>query len=337
MTFREWFAIWLKDYCNGLKPLTVKQYQNMGDVHILPSIGAVKLSQLKSPQIQGFINDLSRTGKTVRVKDEKGRITERKEALSAKTVRNIFAIMKKCLSVAIDQGILKYNPCDRVSLPRVVRKEIQPLTEEQVKKFLTVIKGNQYERLFAVILFTGLREAEALGLTWDSFDEKKNMLHVYRQLQKRVGEDMCFETLKNGKSRDIPLSPYVIKLLQEQRASQIEKRFAAGDSWQGWKDSEEMKTALIFTTDEGTHLGVATVCRHYKQLVAQAGAPEARVHDLRHTFACLSLQNGDSPKTVQSNLGHATAGFTLDVYGHVSERMKEESAARMQAFIETVI
>lgn len=85
------------------------------------------------------------------------------------------------------------------------------------------------------------------------------------------------------------------------------------------------------------HLAVATVCRHYKQLVAQAGAPEARVHDLRHTFACLSLQNGDSPKTVQSNLGHATAGFTLDVYGHVSERMKEESAARMQAFIETVI
>ena len=61
--------------------------------------------------------------------------------------------------------------------------------------------------------------------------------------------------------------------------------------------------------------------------------PSCRVHDLRHTFAVLSLQNGDDVKTVQTNLGHATAAFTLDVYGHVSQRMKDESAARMQAYI----
>ncbi|MBP3587409.1 MAG: tyrosine-type recombinase/integrase, partial [Clostridia bacterium] len=79
-----------------------------------------------------------------------------------------------------------------------------------------------------------------------------------------------------------------------------------------------------------------SVVRHYKKIAARIGAPNSRVHDLRHTFAVLSLQNGDDVKTVQDNLGHATAAFTLDVYGHASKRMKEESAARMQNYIESV-
>lgn len=79
-----------------------------------------------------------------------------------------------------------------------------------------------------------------------------------------------------------------------------------------------------------------TVYNHLKKLAAKIGAPDACVHDLRHTFAVLSLQNGDDVKTAQGNLGHATAAFTLDVYGHVSERMKEESAGRIQAFINSI-
>ena len=75
---------------------------------------------------------------------------------------------------------------------------------------------------------------------------------------------------------------------------------------------------------------------HYKKLAAQIGAPDSRVHDLRHTFAVLSLQNGDDVKTVQGNLGHATAAFTLDVYGHVSEKMKEDSSARMEGYIRSI-
>ena len=90
----------------------------------------------------------------------------------------------------------------------------------------------------------------------------------------------------------------------------------------------------MFTNDFGGHLHPQTVYAHFKKLAASVGAPNARVHDLRHTYAVLSLQNGDDVKTVQGNLGHATASFTLDVYGHVSERMKEDSANRMQKYIE---
>ena len=92
----------------------------------------------------------------------------------------------------------------------------------------------------------------------------------------------------------------------------------------------------MFTRDTGRYLDVTMVYKRYKKLTAAIGVPESRVHDLRHTFAVLSLQNGGPIKTVQDNLGHATAAFTLDVYGHVSEKMKEDSAARMQQYIENM-
>jgi integrase len=68
----------------------------------------------------------------------------------------------------------------------------------------------------------------------------------------------------------------------------------------------------------------------------QIGSPNTRFHDLRHSYAVASIRSGDDIKTVQENLGHATAAFTLDVYGHVTERMKKESADRMEQFIKTV-
>lgn len=125
-------------------------------------------------------------------------------------------------------------------------------------------------------------------------------------------------------------------VLNDRRKEQIEDRLKAGEAWEAWSTPKEQEKALVFTNALGQHLHPQTVYNHLKKLAAQVGAPDACVHDLRHTFAVLSLQNGDDVKTVQGNLGHATAAFTLDVYGHVSERMKEDSAVRMQSFIDKI-
>lgn len=79
-----------------------------------------------------------------------------------------------------------------------------------------------------------------------------------------------------------------------------------------------------------------TVYREFKRVAAAIGRPDARFHDLRHSYAVAAIRSGDDIKTVQGNLGHATAAFTLDVYGHVTMQMKQESAARMEAYIKTV-
>ena len=93
----------------------------------------------------------------------------------------------------------------------------------------------------------------------------------------------------------------------------------------------------MFTNETGRHLCHHTVYQNYKRIVATIDIPKSRFHDLRHSYATVSIQSGDDIKTVQSNLGHATASFTLDVYGHVTDQMKQASADRMEAFIKDII
>ena len=320
MTLARWVEIWLEEYTGDKKYLTVKHYKAQCRAHIVPSLGAVKLSELTTPQIQAFYNHLQREG------------------LASKSVRNIHGILTKCLSTAVQVGYLRNNPASAVTLPKVVKKDIQPLTDEQVRDFLRVSAADEYEILLKVILFTGLRESEAIGLTWDCIDFKAGTVTICKQLQKRPLSDggFTFAPLKNDKTRIIKPAASVIALLSRRWKEQTEQRLRAGEAWQGWQSVEERKAALVFTTLTGTNLSPQTVYNHYKKLSAQIGAPDSRVYDLRHTFAVLSLQNGDSVKTVQGNLGHATAAFTLDVYGHVSEKMKEDSAARMEGYIQGI-
>ena len=340
MTVKEWFETWLSAYMAAVKPLTVQQYRSMAETHIYPALGAVPLSKLSAPQLQKFYNQLAVDGKTVRRKNSRTGKTEiSKEPLSAKTIQNIHAIISKALNVAIDQGMIKSNVAERVTTPRVFQEEVQPLTEEQQKAFLRAIKGHKYEKLYTVILFTGLREGEAVGLSWDCIDWKKGTLKVYRQLQRNpeMWSEFRYVTLKNNKARYIKLSPFVLSVLRDQKIKQNLERFAASELWEGFQTEKERETYFIFTDKSGKHLNPAPVYENFKKIAAQIGAPKARIHDLRHTFAVNSLQCGDDVKTVQSNLGHATAAFTLDRYAHVSERMAEESARRQQEYIQTLI
>lgn len=320
MTLEQWLDIWLQDYMLDKKWSTIKHYKAQVKAHILPALGRIPLAQLDPHRIQSFYNGLLRGG------------------LSAKSVRNVHGILSKCLSIAMRLEYLRRNPAQLVTLPRVDHKEIKPLTDEQVQRMFSIAGNDGYGMLLKLVMFTGLRLGEAIGLTWDSVDFTKRRLTVSKQLQKRPEADggFTFTPLKNNKTRVIAPAPYVLDLLRQWQQTQAEDRLRAGWEWQGWKSERERSTSFVFTTAVGTHLHPQTVYNHFKKLAVQVDAPNARVHDLRHTYAVLSLQNGDDVKTVQNNLGHATAAFTLDVYGHVSERMKEDSAMRMQRYIENL-
>lgn len=327
LTVKEWFDIWIKDYSADKKYFTIDQYNSFGRNHILPALGAIKLSSLTSVHIQQFYNKLgteisSKTGKP----------------LSAKSIRNIHGILSKCLNVAVYQGLIRNNPCDRVTVPKVVKAEIEPLTEDQQKDFLKAVADHRYRVLFTTMLFTGMRISEAIGLTWDCIDFQKGTLKIYRQLQKRLKKDggYTFAPLKNSKTRIVQLSPYVLEMLKKQKTQQKIDRLAAGELWQGFQTVEEQETAFVFIDDLGNHLKQDTVRTDFKSICEEIGTPETRVHDLRHTFAVNSLQAGDDFKTVSDSLGHATAAFTLDVYGHVSDEMRKQHAARQQEYIKSL-
>lgn len=142
-----------------------------------------------------------------------------------------------------------------------------------------------------------------------------------------------FAPLKNSKTRIIQLSPYIASLLQKHKINQQQQRLAAGELWQGFDTLEQQETAFVFCDSQGQHLKQDTVRTDFKEVCKEIGTPESRLHDLRHSFAVNSLQAGDDFKTVSESLGHATAAFTLDVYGHVSDEMRKQHAARQQEYI----
>lgn len=121
-----------------------------------------------------------------------------------------------------------------------------------------------------------------------------------------------------------------MELLQEQKKRQLAQHEVAGSLWQN-------KWGLCFTNEVGRYHIPQTLVRNYKKIVAAIGRPELRFHDLRHSYAVASLQSGDDIKTLQGNLGHATAAFTLDIYAHVTNQMNKASSERMQAYINDIM
>lgn len=317
LTLGDWLNIWAQDYLGAVKPRTVDNYQAVIKNHISPALGAIRLDALSAHVIQRFYNSLRQE-------------RDGKQPLCPKSIKNVHGVLHRALQQAVKIGYLRFNSADACTLPRVERKELKPLDEDAIGRFIKVAKGNKYEAVFLVTLFTGMRQGEVLGLTWDCVDIERNTIVINKQLQKKRNVRGAYDLVstKNGKSRTITVVPYVIALLRQQRKQQAEWQLMAGSMW--------ANRGLVFTNEIGAHLMPHVVYHSYKHLVASIGCPTARFHDLRHSYAVAAIRSGDDIKTVQSNLGHATASFTLDIYGHVTQRMKQESAARMEAFIKQV-
>lgn len=313
MTLGEWLEIWKKEYLGSVKPLTVKDYYNQIDNHIKPAMGAVRLDSLETHMIQRFYNTLT---------DKAGK------PLSPKTVKNIHGVLHKALQQAIANGYISQNPAAACILPKNQKPEIKPLEPDEIALFLKEANKDSYSNLFTVAIFTGMRQGELLGLSWENVDFKNGVIYVKQQLQCKDGE-YFFCTPKSGKGRTIAPASVVMDALHQQWRDQRIASMEAGEAWSNPNN-------LVFTDPLGKNLVRRTVVKHFKSVAQRVGIPEARFHDLRHSFAVTSLQAGDDIKTVQANLGHATAAFTLDVYGHVSEKMRRDSATRMQLFYESI-
>ena len=315
-TVEEWLDTWLETYVKySVKPYTLDAYQRNCDNYIKPMLGKIRLAALNAPQIQRFYNGLL-TGKE----------------LSPKTVRNIHGVLHKALEQAVKLGMIRSNPTNLCDLPKVRRKEIHPMEQEEIAAFLKAIEGCKYELVYRVTLFTGMRQGEILGLTWDCVDFQHNALYVNKQLQKtkKVGGQYVLAPTKSGRSRMITVAPSVMDLLKKQKSQQAQMQLLAGQDWKNHWD-------LVFTNEFGGNLSHFTVYKTFKEIVRSMGLDQERFHDLRHTFATLALQNGVDIKTVSSMLGHYDAGFTLRTYTHATRQKQDEAAETMGTFMEQVM
>ncbi len=187
-----------------------------------------------------------------------------------------------------------------------------------------------YKDLFMVDLFTGMREGEICGLSCNQINFKEGTITISQQLQiDPQNREFVITSTKNGKSRIIRPAETVMQILQDRKREQFLDRQSAGDSWKNeWN--------LVFTQKDGCPVHPHSVYDAFKIIVNRIGCPDARFHDLRHSFATIALANGDDIKTVSDTLGHYAASFTLSVYGHSTDDMKKKRAVRMENFLNSI-
>lgn len=329
MTVAEWMDLWVETYLVGVKESTKQQYCYNIRVHIKPKLGSVMLQKLTTPIIQNFYNESMKPHEKTR-KDGSKKIVN---GLSAKSIKNINGILNESLNQAVLVNYIPFNPVSACKLPRCEKVEMNVLSGDYIKKFLNEIKGKAFENLFRIDLFTGMRRSEILGLQWPDIDFEKGIIRIQRQLKcQRTPEGknvVVYDTLKNGKSREIIVADSVLAVLMQEKKLQSERKLRAGSSF-------DNPDGLVFTDEIGKHLSHSTVYHAYKERVKAIGFPELRWHDLRHSYATLAISLGDDIKTVSENLGHATVSFTLDQYAHRTEEMGRSSANRLQSFIDGI-
>lgn len=308
MTVSEWLDIWTAEYLGGVKPNTARIYRNNVKRHIKPALGAVRLPELRPHMIQAFINRLE---------------------LAPASVRLAYKVLYQALKKAVALHYIPQNPAEGCTLPRLEQEEIKPMDDKQITALMNAAQGTEVEQLIKTALFTGCRLSELLGLTWDCVG--RDTITISKQLARPDQRaDGPFISPKNGKSRTLTPAPLVLDALKAQKRMQTAARIKAGPLWDNAYN-------LVFTTETGAPVSQWKIERVFSKILAAAELHGIRFHDLRHTYAVNAIRAGDDIKTVQGNLGHASAAFTLDRYGHFTERMKQDSAARMEGFIRGVL
>ena len=310
LTLGQWLDIWQREYMGNAKPATLRAYDSHIRNHIRPGLGAVRLTELHPHTVQNFINSL--------------------DGLSPTSVRLVYTVLRPALEKAIDLDYIPRNPAAKCVLPKQERKEIKPLDDAQATALIRAAAGTRIENMIPLALFTGLRISELLGLTWSAVDMDRGTITVDKQLSAKPKAGALFSSPKSGKSRTITPAPTAFQVLRRQKARQAEQQLKAGPLWSN-------PHGLIFTAEDGGPLSQQMAELNFSDVRATVGLEGTRFHDLRHTYAVNSIRAGDDIKTIQTNLGHASAAFTLDIYGHVTEAMKQDSATRMEALIKSTI
>lgn len=315
MTLSEWLDTWLEDYKEGtIRPTTINIYRKYIDDYIKPELGHKQMSLITSQDVQKMYMRLKRNG----------RINEHPEGgheLSDTTVNHIHRVLHGAMKDAVGAHIIPNNPTEGATAPRPNHKPMKILNENELDVFMELIKKDElWHDFFYTELMTGLRRGEICGLMWKDFDAKKGTLNVCRTLHsKETGVYALGDTKTSKGTRTIVLPQSTVELLSQRKKHSVSQ----------W----------IFPSPFSPELPMnpAVAYRKLKALLKQAGLPDIRFHDLRHTFATHALKSGVDAKTLSGILGHTNASFTLDTYTHVTDDMQQQASGIIGGFMEDLL
>ena len=302
MRFSDLVEWYFDNYApNELKPVTAYTYRGVVNKHILPVLGNTKLKDFSSAKLTAFFQ---------------------KSDLTPANCRKVFIILRSIFKRAEEQGFIKETPCKNVILPKDKRtKEDKkpPLEENQVKQLLEMVEGySQFNTIIKVLLYTGMRSGECLGLQWEDIDFDNNMIHIQHNLAD-VGGKHWLDTPKTaGSVRYIGMSSLLKDILLEHKAEQDKKKAAVGRAY--------LYPTMVFTTELGNYVDRSFLNTQFKKFVAHTDFSYISLHSLRHCNATLLINSGVDLKIVSELLGHSDVSTTANIYADVLASSKAKVA-----------
>ena len=284
----EWSATFLS-LCRRLEPSSQFTYERDLTRFVLPRFGDHRIGFVPVDEIENWLND------------------EIDKGIAPSSVHRHYRTMRRMFQVAVEKQKIVANPCDRVTPPRVPRKEMVFLDWDQVLD-LTTAHSDRFQALILFAVETGMRWSELVGLRRSRMDLNTRRVRVTEQLVRLGAGDWRRKAPKTDAGvRAISISPEVTDLMRDHL-----RAFAA-----------DGPDALVFTTNRGTPLIASSFLTNHFGPARSAAGLVCRFHDLRHTSVALAISSGAHPKAIQSRMGHSSITVTLDRYGHLFPELDE--------------
>jgi integrase len=281
---------------------TWQRYEELCRLYLRPALGKVPLRRLRPLDVQAALASIRGQGRAPR------------------TVQQAYAVLHAALEAAVRWQLVARNVAAVIDKPKISRPQLTVPTIEETKALLQRAESTRFGLIYWLAALTGCREGELLALRWRNVDFAGGVMRVEGTARRYTGQGVQLQPdTKGHRARAVAIGGAAVGLLHLQR----ERQAADKKKWTDDYDDH----GLVFANELGGPLDGTWVGRVWRRKVAEpAGMGAVRVHDLRHAHVSYLLGKGFSPKLVADRVGHVSAGFTMDTYGHIGPTLQAEAA-----------